>query len=70
MKKTPFEKAIEDWKPMLSMRDIYPGLYASKAAQKGGWGWEMMWDEIKLLRETGFPGFTFFAYGQHDEYMG
>jgi uncharacterized lipoprotein YddW (UPF0748 family) len=59
--KSPFESAINDWKTMLTMRDIYPGLYASKASQKGGWGWEMIWDEIKLLRETGFPGFAFFA---------
>jgi uncharacterized lipoprotein YddW (UPF0748 family) len=57
----PFGGALEEWKTMLNMRNVYPGLGAYRATGANGWGWNEIWEEIKLARETGFPGIVFFA---------
>lgn len=58
MKKEQFTGAMLEWKKVIGLEDIYPGLAAYKANE---WGWSEIWDEIVYLRETGFKGFVVFA---------
>jgi len=58
MKKEPFMLAINEWKELIDVANIYPGLAAYKANE---WGWEELWDEIEYIRENGFQGLVFFS---------
>jgi len=58
MKREQFVSAMDEWKSILSLKDVYPGLAAYKA---GEWSWSEIWGEVAYLRDTGFNGFVLFA---------
>jgi hypothetical protein len=58
MKMELFTKSMEEWTTVTSKDLVYPGLAAYRARE---WGWEEILNEIKYIRDNGFPGFVFFA---------
>jgi uncharacterized lipoprotein YddW (UPF0748 family) len=64
LKLEDFSNAMKEWKTIIDVKDIYPGLAAYKA---NDWGWKEIWEEVASLRDSGFQGFVFFAVNSLDK---
>lgn len=56
----PYTLALDQWKSMRHLgRYIIPGVATYKVGEE--YKWKEIWNQIKLLREQGFPGMVFFS---------
>jgi uncharacterized lipoprotein YddW (UPF0748 family) len=60
-----FSLCISQWVDYatLSKKQVYPGLGAYRAEGQRGWGWDEIWAQIQIVRDSHLPGVVFFAAG-------